>query len=340
MIHQGRQLYASAREDSANHRQHNRHWAVLRVVFLAIAIGIVLMQLQHYSPEIQSPIANDSHISATDTLTPEPTKETFDASGLRLNSSNAILIALNSGQTLYDKRAWEHVYPASLTKIMTAVVVLDNTTDLSEKATLGQRIFDETLTQNASVAGFLPGENVSVGDLLYGLMLPSGAECAIGLAEHIAGSESEFAKLMNKKAAGLGMNDTHFVNSTGLHQPNQYTTVSDIAILLNYALQYETFSEVFTTRQYSARSTNKHPDGLTFHSTLFSKTSGEYSDFTLLGGKTGYTSEAGQCLASLAEAGGQKYILVTCGAHGDNHSQTLHIDDMVSVYTAMQWQRK
>jgi D-alanyl-D-alanine carboxypeptidase (penicillin-binding protein 5/6) len=320
-------------------KRRKRRRAMWAVVFLAVVIGIVLVTFPNDTPAVPPSVGNDSHTptpGAISALTPEPAEETFDASGLLLNSSHAILLSLHSGQTLYEKHASERVYPASLTKIMTALVVLDTIADRTEMVTLAQRIFDETLTQNASVAGFLPGERVSVEDLLYGLMLPSGAECALGLAEYAAGSEAAFAERMNKKAEELHMDGTYFVNATGLHDQNQYTTVLDIAILLDHALEYETFYQIFTAHRYTVNATNKHTNGLTFYSTLFSKTSGEYSGFRLLGGKTGYTAEAGQCLASLAEADGQTYILVTCGAPGDNRSQTLHMDDMVAVYAAMQ----
>jgi D-alanyl-D-alanine carboxypeptidase (penicillin-binding protein 5/6) len=327
----------------ARKRRRKRHRALVSALVcaaLAFAVGIALARLPGIPPESPPSTAISAELAPTPRALPassqEPTEEAFDASGLKLNSSNAILISLGSGQTLYEKSATERVYPASLTKIMTAVVVLDNITDFRTTVTLDQRIFDETTVQNASVAGFLPDESVGVEDLLYGLILSSGAECAIGLAEYIAGTEAAFADMMNRKAAELGMTDTHFVNAAGIHDPKHYSTTHDIAALLDSALGNETFVKVFTAHRHSADATNKHPDGMTLNSTLFSKTSGEYGGFKLLGGKTGYTSEAGQCLASLAEADGKQYILVTCGAPGDNHSQTLHIDDAVAVYAAMQ----
>jgi D-alanyl-D-alanine carboxypeptidase (penicillin-binding protein 5/6) len=254
-----------------------------------------------------------------------------------LNSTNAILAEMNAGRDiLLDVSSGERIHPASLTKIMTAVVAIEQLSDYDEPVYLGQRIFDKTFTRNASTAGFLPGENVRVLDLLYGLLLSSGAECAIGLAERVAGDETAFAARMNEKAAALGMDATHFTNATGLHDPELFTTVRDIAVLLDYALENELFYEIFTARRRVVPGTDLRPAGLTLYSTLFAKTDGAYEDFTLLGGKTGYTPEAGQCLACLAEKGGKRYLLVTAGAAGDNRTEALHVDDAAAVLAAIE----
>lgn len=118
------------------------------------------------------------------------------------------------------------------------------------------------------MAGFQPGEKIRGIDLIYGALLPIGAEACIALADKIAGSEQDFVKIMNKKAADLGMDNTHFEKVTGLHHKNHYTTVKDMAILLSYALQNDTFREVFTSSRHSTRPTNAHPDGITFYSTM------------------------------------------------------------------------
>jgi D-alanyl-D-alanine carboxypeptidase (penicillin-binding protein 5/6) len=166
------------------------------------------------------------------------------------------------------------------------------------------------------------------------MLLPSGAECAMGLAEHTAGSAEAFADRMNQKAEELGMDGTHFTNATGMHDPAQYTTARDMAALLDYALANPLFYDIFTARRYSVGSTNKHPGGVTFESSMFAKSEEDYGAFTLLGGKTGYTPEAGQCLASLAEKDGQRYILVTAGAPvQSNLYQAEHVDDAVAVYS-------
>ena len=216
---------------------------------------------------------------------------------------------------------------------MTAILAIENIHDLDEKIVLSQNIFDDLLNANTSMAGFYPGEEVPAIDLLYGTMLPSGADAAEGLAIQIAGSESAFVKIMNAKAQELGMMHTHFTNAIGLDDPNHYTTVSDLALLLEYALKNETFYEIFTADQYSMKPTNKHPDGITFHSTMFQ--SMEHPVFVggeIIGGKTGYTENAGLCLASLAVKGGRKYLLVTMGAAGNHETEQYNVTDAFYIY--------
>jgi len=255
---------------------------------------------------------------------------------LQINSSNAILIRLEDETVLFDKSSTTKIYPASMTKIMTAAVVLENLNDLNVSILLDEKMYSDLYQANAMTAGFLPNEEVKAIDLLYGLLLPSGAECAVGLAEYVAGSESAFVDLMNEKARELGMNSTHFINATGLHDGEHYSTVGDIASLLKYTLNNDVFYEIFTSARHSTKATILHPDGITFYSTMFSKMENtEFNGVKILGGKTGYTDEAGQCLASLSEKDGVRFILVTCGAPGNYRTQALHIDDAITVYAAV-----
>lgn len=261
------------------------------------------------------------------------------AQSSRLRSSQAILIRLHDHAVLMDKRSEERVYPASLTKIMTAIVAIENLPDLQEEIELPDSIFGDLYRAEASMAGFWPAEKVQAIDLLYGSMLPSGAECTIGLANQIAGSELNFVQMMNEKAAKLGMSATHFSNATGLHDRHHYTSVKDLAALLSYALQNETFRAIFTSARHVTPPTNLHPHGVTLPSTLFSKLreSGA-ADGEILGGKTGYTEQAGLCLASLASVSGQDYILVTVGAKGDLRTVQYNITDALAVYRTLRGQ--
>lgn len=250
-----------------------------------------------------------------------------------LYSSNAILISLDDNDILLDKSSDERIYPASLTKIMTAILAIENLSDLDEMIYLSEDMFQELYSENASMAGFLPNEEVAAIDLVYGVLLPSGAESAIGLANAIAGSEENYVKLMNKKAEKLGMNNTHFTNSTGLHDINHYSTVKDIAILLEYALQNDTFREVYTSERHTTKATYLHPDGITLRSTMFKKMETQDVNGGIIeGGKTGYTEEAKLCLASLAKIDGKEYILVTADAEGSPQTEQFNILDAFNVY--------
>ncbi|MFZ5966473.1 MAG: D-alanyl-D-alanine carboxypeptidase family protein [Bacillota bacterium] len=254
----------------------------------------------------------------------------------KLNSPNAILIRLKDRTILMQKNSEEKIYPASLTKMMTAIVAIENLPDLKGEIKLTNSTFQGLYEADASMAGFQPGEKVRGIDLIYGVLLPSGAESSIALADKIAGSEQDFVGMMNKKAADLGMDNTHFENATGLHDENHYTTVKDMTILLSYALQNDTFREIFTSSRHTTPPTNKHPDGITFYSTMFKGLSEQnIIGGEILGGKTGYTDEAGLCLASLAKVGNQEYVLVTAGAKGDNHSEQFNITDAIAVYSSI-----
>lgn len=253
-----------------------------------------------------------------------------------LHSPNAILVRLDDHTILMRKNSEQKIYPASLTKIMTAIVAIENLSDLQKKIELPNAMFQKLNEADASMAGFQPNEKVKAIDLLYGVMLPSGAECCIGLADHIAGSEQGFVVKMNQKAEALDMSNTHFTNSTGLQDKNHYTTVKDLSILLSYALQNSTFRDIFTATHYSTAPTNKHSNGITFNSTMFKNIENPaISGGEILGGKTGYTDEAGLCLASLAKKEGKEYVLVTAGAKGNHLSEQYNIEDAYEVYNKL-----
>lgn len=250
-----------------------------------------------------------------------------------LYSESAVLMGLDSGEVLFQKNSGEKIYPASLTKLMTALVILDQFEDLDHTVTLPGEVFDCLSGSGASMAGFLPGEQLTLRDLLYGCMLPSGADAAMGLACVTAGSEENFAELMNGKAAELGMAHTHFKNATGLHDPGHYTTVMDMVVLLRAGLKNPDFRELLTTFDYQTEPTNRHPGGVGLRSTLSSLMDTPSPDgVTLLGGKTGYTEEAGLCLASLAEKGGKEYIAVTAGAPGSHETSPRHLEDAFRLF--------
>lgn len=263
----------------------------------------------------------------------QPPVKQVDVSGI--NSSNVTLMDVKSGRVIGDGSGEDRIYPASMTKIMTAVIALESFSDLDREITLSEDIFYALDGQDATQAGFQPGESVRIRDLVYGAILPSGAECCLALADEAAGSEEAFAEKMNQKASSIGMKNTNFRNCTGLHDPEHYSTTYDIALLLRYALNNDTFRDVITSHFHSTPGTNVHPDGITYYSTMFKN----FSDTTvtggeILGGKTGYTSEAGHCLASFASIDDREYILVTAGAAADE-TGVPHILDAKTVYNRL-----
>ena len=229
---------------------------------------------------------------------------------LDITSGNAIMYNLNDNEIIYEKNKNEEVSIASLTKIMTCIVALENINNIDDKVTLTYKDFEGLAEANAAVAGFKVKEEVTYRDLLYGLMLPSGADAAQSIARNIAGGNEEYVELMNKKVKELGLKHTHFVNTTGLDIDGHYSSAEDISKIFMYALKNEAFKEIITTNKYTTS------DGsLTFRSTI-SRALNNYNldmDY-LLGGKTGTTGDAGLCLATIAEKDNVKYLLVTVKA--------------------------
>ena len=232
---------------------------------------------------------------------------------LDITSSNAIMYNLNDNEVIYEKGSEEEVSIASLTKIMTCIVALENIDDIDKKITLTNKDFEGLVEQNAAVAGFRVGEEVTYRDLLYGLMLPSGADAAQALARNIAGSNEEYVELMNKKVKELGLSHTHFVNTTGLDIDGHFSSAYDLSKIFMYALKNDTFKEIITTSTYTTSNGR-----LTFKSTISKALSSYNLDMSyLLGGKTGTTGNAGLCLATIAEKDNVKYLLVTVKAPMD-----------------------
>ena len=263
----------------------------------------------------------------------KPVVKELEVSGI--NSQYAVLMQANGGRVIWEVNGDEKMYPASMTKIMTTIVAIEELESLEQQITLSNGIFEQLQGQNATQAGFQAGESVRAIDLLYGAMLPSGAECCLGLAEFVAGSEANFVELMNEKAKDLGMDNTHFCDVTGLHDEEHYSTAKDIAVLLKYAIRNDTFREIAESTRHSTGVTNIHPDGITYYSTLLKNLpDSQVTGGKILGGKTGYTGEAGLCLASYAEIEGREYILVTAGAWGDA-GELLHIEDAITVYNKL-----
>lgn len=253
-----------------------------------------------------------------------------------ITSKEALLINLNTNQVLYAKDAENRAYPASLTKLMTVIVALENIPNLQEQVTVPNAIFDYIQQANASVAGFKPNERAAAEDLLYGIMLPSGADASLAIAKHVAGDEKGFVRMMNNKAKELNMDQTHFENVEGLHHENHYSTAHDLMKLLQYGMKNPIFKEIFSTKQYVVKKTNLRPQGFSFVSTMFNKVNpNKKRSFTFVGGKTGYTLESGLSLASVAKKDGQVYALITLNAQGNSTTEPNHIKDAVTLYAAI-----
>jgi len=236
-------------------------------------------------------------------------------------SNNAVLYNLNDDKIIYEKNASDQVKVASLTKIMTTLIALENINDIKEKTYMPKEAFNNL--DGYVTSGLKPNEVVTYEDILYGIMLPSGADCANAIAIKISSSIENFVELMNQKAKELNMINTHFSNPIGMDEDN-YSSVIDIAILLKYALKNKEFYKIFTTKEYIT-TTN-----LKLESTIIEKSKPYDLDVsTILGSKTGFTDEAGNCLASISKINNIKYLLVTANANTNN---SYHIMDAINIY--------
>ncbi len=226
-----------------------------------------------------------------------------------------LLVDADSGLVLYEKNADEQTYPASTTKIMTCLIVLENCENIrTEKVTVGSIVND--YGPGNSLMGLVEGEELTVRDLLYGLMLPSGNDAAAVLAEHFGGSLEGFAEMMNAKAAELGMTHTHFVTPHGLPNEDHYTTVRDMSILVRYAMQNGDLMAIVGSSTYTVPETNKQPERTIYNSNRFISAKSQYQDFVwdvVTGMKTGYTNAAGGCLVTTATDDGKNLICITYG---------------------------
>ena len=251
---------------------------------------------------------------------------------LELYSSSAVLVDVQSGKVLAEKGMDEKIYPASMTKVMTLLVAAENLPDLDATFTMTQAIIDPLYLAGASMAGYVNGETVTMRDLLYGAVVPSGAEATEALAQAVAGSEEAFVAMMNEKAAALGLTNTHFMNTSGLHDENHYSTVREIALILQAALENETCTEILSAENYRASETEQHPDGLAMTNKFLYRVHHEYAlnGAEITAAKTGYTAEAMNCCASAGTTpDGRSVICVTANAWTGEFC----IEDHIALYT-------
>lgn len=241
-----------------------------------------------------------------------------------LYSSKVLLYDPESKEILYDKGGDEVSNIASLTKIMTTITAIEHIDDLDEVVSIGMDVLRE-IPYDASVAGLKNGDKVTMRDLLYASILPSGADATTALAHRIAGSTKEFVEMMNETATKLGLQNTHFANVTGYDIPDHYSTPREVLKILEYALKNPLFEEIYKTRRYELS------NGLVVHSTL--NTYNRYMNLDLsdiLGSKTGYTGNAGMCMSALFKTGGKEFILITLGAPY-SYTSPYNLKDTVTV---------
>lgn len=307
------------------------------VMINIVAIVLLLNRDDEIPAGTSAAPAQTSAVTTTTTVATLPTvsyatrtSSTATLTAAACSCPNAILIEKDSNTILADKASEARIYPASMTKIMTLVVAAESDCKMTDTFTITSELIEPLVSAFASMAGFAPNEVVMFQDLLYGCALPSGADASTALSIMVGGSEVQFVNLMNQKALEIGMKNTHFMNESGLHDTNHYSTAQDIALLLDYAMQNPICKTILSSKEYVTSKTEQHPQGLLLQSTMFSRMTGaEVPGVTILGGKTGFTDQAGNCLASFAEQDGRTYLAVVAGGADKPNP----ISDTISLYS-------
>lgn len=262
------------------------------------------------------------HATEADTLTP------IDG---EVVSTAAVVIDRNTEEIIAQRDAKARISPASMTKILTVLVAAEHVTNLDDKFTITREITDFGYLNDCSSAGFAEDEEVTVRDLLYGTILPSGADAAVGLATYVAGSQEAFVDLMNEKLKELGLSETtHFTNCVGIYNDDHYSTAYDMAMIIEAAVDNPICREVMSAHTYKTSITEQHPEGIIISNWFLRRIEDKETGGEVLCAKTGYVVQSGNCAASYSENDkGQKIVCVTAGST----SSWRCIYDHVAIYS-------
>lgn len=258
----------------------------------------------------------------------------FASNDIDINSEAGLLIEVSTGKILYEKNAYKKMYPASTTKILTAILVLEKC-NLDDIVTVSETAISN-IPSGYVTCNLQIGEKISIKDLLYALMVPSANDAAFVLAEHVGGSVEEFSDMMNEKAKEIGCTGTHFVNPNGIHDENHYTTAYDLYLMANYAMKNDIFREIVATTEYTLPSTNKYEGTdrkLVTTNDLLKSNSRNYYYESTIGIKTGHTTQAGNCLVAQSSKDNFDFISVvlnggvTSSGLNDRYMDTITLFD-------------
>ena len=243
-----------------------------------------------------------------------------------LYSKSYMLVRLNDFKVLYGKNINSRFYPASLTKVLTLDTVVNNIDDLNDTSYLTSDDYNLLINENASLAYLSAYEEYTINDLLYALVLPSGGDAALALENYFSQNNEDLVSLLNKRCDYLGLNNSHFTNTTGLHDDDLYTSLSDFSKIVIDCLNNDSAKKVLKSFSYTLS------DGLTVKSTLKSLEN-KISDVEIYGGKTGFTSKAGENIMVLFSYENRSYLLILVNAPGNpyNYDEDYHIKDVISV---------
>ena len=248
-----------------------------------------------------------------------------------IDANYAVVYDLDNGSILAEKNASQSMYPASMTKVMSLLVFAENLPDMNKILTITQDIVSFVQARGASNCGFVVGEQVTVKDLLYGVILPSGADAVLALCKEVSGSEAAFAERMNKRAREMGLSGyCNFQNATGLFHSTHRMTVKDMAQIMAVAMQNPRAREVLMTENYQTAPTNKHEQGLKFTNLFLQRIKTQDSGgATVQMAKTGYVSQSKFCVVTAGKGRSGKNLLIVTG---QSSSTWQAIKDQAALY--------
>ena len=350
------------KKQQALFRKYFRFGAIGAVVFIAVLVVLIgngiskrnknkeQQGVQTETAELQAvaeteaeeslPLADQKEPAEVQAAEPEENKiyEATESPDMKavseeVISSNAIFIDLRKNEILAQRAARQVIDPASMTKILTVLVAAEQIEEknLDDKVTITIDITDYSYSNDCSSVGFAENERVTVQDLFYGTILPSGADAALALATYVAGSQEAFVELMNEKLQKLGLSDTaHFTNCVGLYDEAHRCTVYDMAMIMEAAMDNPLCREVMSAHTYTTSVTAEHPDGITISNWFLRRIEDKETGAEIVCGKTGYVVQSGNCAASYGEdQNGNGYICVTA----DSTSAWRCIYDHVALYS-------
>lgn len=252
---------------------------------------------------------------------PVLTVNAYEPSGVEITADAAMLVSLDTGEVLYEKNADKQVYPASITKIMTTLLILESDKyDPDAKIAMTEEALDLISGTGSSVSLLKAGEEITQLDLVYMVLMSSYGDCSLLAAIYYGGSVESFVAMMNNRAAELGLTGTHYENPIGLHHEENYTTARDTYVLTKLALQNETFKTVCESTRHTVNTSMSGQRVLSTTNFLQDNTTNYYYTYAK-GVKTGYTDEAGRCLVSTASYNGYNYMCLVfgCPPNEKNH---------------------
>ncbi len=247
-------------------------------------------------------------------FTPALTASAYEPTGFEITANAAMLVSLDTDEILYEKNADAKVYPASITKIMTALVILESDKfDPDVKIAMTEDVLKEISGTGSVVSNLKVGEEITQLDLIYYVLMSSCGDVALLAGNYYAGSVDNFVTMMNAKASELGLYGTHYTNPIGLHDPENYTTARDTFILTKEALKNPVFKEACESTRYTVAATNMSGERTLSTTNFLQDNTTNYYYSYAKGVKTGYTDEAGRCLVSTASYNGYNYMCIVFG---------------------------